>query len=637
MKPEEARASRAVLFGIHEFRYFGALTGVQHNLTALLAVLTAPDICALPHESCVTVPSDASPGEMLDALEDAAEGAEHLLLVYYAGHGHHGADGNLLLATAHSRARRSYHSVHYETVRTIVAESPARHKVVIIDCCWSGLAHMDDQEDAVDFDVPGTCVITSAAATEKSLCEPEGSVFTLALTELLTEGLSGPLPDGSRAERLPQLAMDHVYDALCARLDGRQVAGRSVPRPRMSARDAGHRIPIAHNRAYVGGATSLDSWRSEYQRVLATRASALPSVAGRRQPSVPAGTGAECPFCLRHVVFDENRLVEADVSERRFVPLSLDPTMSPVLRHTALRKAFYQCPHEGTAKHELLPASYYLHDEPLTIAMIGAPASGKTTLLASMMLLIEAGALEPFGLQCLPLSTGKHNRYFDQHVQSLCQGRVLPATARSSLPHYTDGLLVTAGGRTIRPVLFFDFAGEDLSPLRPEMEFLLGAGGFIFVLDSLSAFPMASLESARRRFGTEITRSGGSNFHSVIDCLPRRGYWVDAPAAVAVAKSDLLSFDPVVDRWLTKEIGTDIRELSEESEDAYAFTRHHGGRRWVEPFHHFSHCSLHFVSATGGPPQPSGDTYTSDVTPLRVLGPLLAIFSAAGLLNAPAA
>ncbi|MFI6346109.1 caspase family protein [Streptomyces sp. NPDC050560] len=251
----EPGRSRAVLFGVHEFRDMAALDGVRLNVPALRALLTSEDVGGLAAEDCTVVPHDGSQQRMLDDLHDAAREATDLLLVYYAGHGHFGGGGSFRLATRESSPERPYHSVKYDEIRDLVQGSPAARKVVIVDCCFSGRAlPMSDEQvpTALDTEISGACVLTSAAETQRSLCLPEGSVFTLELTRLLTEGLSGELPGGRRGEHLPDLTMTDVFGALNGRLRDRTVEGRPVPQPRMSTRDLGHQIVLARNRAYAG-------------------------------------------------------------------------------------------------------------------------------------------------------------------------------------------------------------------------------------------------------------------------------------------------------------------------------------------------------------------------------------------------
>ncbi|MFF3312250.1 caspase family protein [Streptomyces sp. NPDC002952] len=269
MTPEEAAGSRAVLFGVHSFKRLGDLDGVRHNVAALRELLIASDVGGFAEENCVAVPPDSAPNALLDAVQDATEEATHLVLIYYAGHGHFGGQSgqSLLLATAASDLRRPYHSVPYGQIREMVARSRARYRIVIADCCFSGLAlHMGDDaatDAAKTFKIEGACVLASAAETQRSLCLPEGSVFTLELAALLREGLRGLLHDGRRGEDQPTLTMADVFDSLAARLKDRTVQGHRVPQPRMSTRENGYRIPLALNRAF---SKSVDDNRKKEKR-----------------------------------------------------------------------------------------------------------------------------------------------------------------------------------------------------------------------------------------------------------------------------------------------------------------------------------------------------------------------------------
>ncbi|MFF8379669.1 tetratricopeptide repeat protein [Streptomyces sp. NPDC015661] len=249
-----ARTSRAVLFGVHAYRHLAALDGVRHNAPALRSLLVADDLGGLDPAHCVTVPPDSTAAGFLDAVQDAADEADDLLLVYYAGHGHVGRDDKqLLLSTRESRKARPFHSVPYDEVRAIVAASRAQRKIVIVDSCFSGGAlHMAVNPASIegDFEIEGACVLTSAAQTERSLCLTDGSVFTLELLAVLAGGLPAVLPDGRRGDQQPALTMADLYDTLCARLDGRVIDGHTIPKPRMSTRDNGHRIRLAANRSF---------------------------------------------------------------------------------------------------------------------------------------------------------------------------------------------------------------------------------------------------------------------------------------------------------------------------------------------------------------------------------------------------
>lgn len=254
--PLRQSGARAVLFGVHSYQHLSDLPGVSHNVPALRDLLLSDAVGGFAGEHCAAIRANSSPSTVLDAVQDAADCATDLLLIYYAGHGHFGRDGkSLLLGTEASRRDRPHHSIPYDEIRAIVARSRARHRVVIVDCCFSGVAlHMDGQQSSdhgPDFDITGACVLTSSSETEQSLCLPDGSLFTRELVLLLRDGLSGELSDGRRGEHCSLLTMADIYEGLCRRLKSRSIEGRRVPEPRMSTRDSGHRIPLTANRAHT--------------------------------------------------------------------------------------------------------------------------------------------------------------------------------------------------------------------------------------------------------------------------------------------------------------------------------------------------------------------------------------------------
>ncbi|MEU3746365.1 MULTISPECIES: hypothetical protein [Streptomyces] len=352
------------------------------------------------------------------------------------------------------------------------------------------------------------------------------------------------------------------------------------------------------------------------------------------EPSpAPPSRSRMCPHCLLPVEYDERLLVTIDAKGNR-IPLDLSGERRPAHIADALRKAYHLCPHtvEGDEEHEL-PVPYLTNGEPLSVALVGSSSVGKTHLLAAMLGEIELGGLAPYGLRSRPLNPEAHRTYLRERVQNLQQGRQLGRTGQQTFARFADGLLVSAGGGTPRPVVFFDLAGEDLAQDGEVARFLMGVDAFVFVLDPLRALRLGSLDPVRDQSGLRRRDLGDEAFATVLDRIPRqRGGLVAAPAALAVNKSDLVRFEPSVDRWLGRALPGryDPAEAHDESRDAYAFLAHHASAAWLKPFDDCANCSLHFVAATGG--QARGDRFPHGVRPRRVLAPLLSLFAMCGLL-----
>ncbi|MFD5371682.1 hypothetical protein [Streptomyces sp. NPDC127103] len=425
------------------------------------------------------------------------------------------------------------------------------------------------------------------------------------------------------------------YDAQLARkraLTGgsRPGAGPADGAPEAPAPDPRPSRPSLISKIFGGG---------EPPRAAAPRPAAAPAEP-LRPPAGPSAlvqappSGSRmCPHCLLPVEYDERLLVTIDAKGNR-VPLDLRADRRPAHIADALRKAYHLCPHtvDGDEGHEL-PLPYLVNGEPLSIALVGSSSVGKTHLLAAMLGEVELGGLEPYGLKCLPLNPEAHRAYLRERVQSLQQGRQLGRTGQQTFARFADGLLVSAGGATPRPVVFFDLAGEDLAQDSEVGRFLMGVDAFIFVLDPLRALRLPSLEPVREQSGLRLRELGDEAFATVLNRIPRRrGGLVAAPAALAVNKSDLVRFEPVVDRWLGRALPGrhDPAAVRAESRDAYAFLAHGASPAWLKPFDDCADCTLHFVAATGG--QARGDRFPHGARPRRVLAPLLSLFALCGLL-----
>ncbi|WP_455430757.1 caspase, EACC1-associated type [Phytohabitans flavus] len=246
-----------VLMGVAEYASLHALPAVRNNLVGLGQALTRPQVWGLP-ESNLTVLGEVElkkAGEparfVIDRLTAVAGQAEDALVVYYAGHGLPDEDGesDLYLALPTSVARQaSYTALPFEQVRRAVRRSKARRKLVIIDCCYSGMAHqraMAASDLGARFAIADTCVLTATTATRQALA-PEGERYT-AFTGELIRLLSTGLEDGPSVLDVGTLYA-HLRQALIA---------KSLPEPDMRDRGLGARIAIARNlarqRAVAGG------------------------------------------------------------------------------------------------------------------------------------------------------------------------------------------------------------------------------------------------------------------------------------------------------------------------------------------------------------------------------------------------
>ncbi|MEV2217378.1 penicillin-binding protein activator [Streptomyces sp. NPDC050997] len=235
--------SRALLIGAHSFAHpdLEPLPAVARNLRRLAALLRDPTVWGLAADH-VSVLAEPGRDQALEEVTRLADEAEDTLLVYYAGHGFvHDLSNELYLALPGTNPDRLYSALRYQDIRELLLspQARARRKVVILDCCWSGLAlhgAMSASGLGGMSDIGGTFVLTATSETRTALAPP-GETYT-AFTGELIDALEHGVPQGPPVLTMMTL-YHHLYGSLVAK-------GRPTPQQR-NGNTAGS-IALARNR-----------------------------------------------------------------------------------------------------------------------------------------------------------------------------------------------------------------------------------------------------------------------------------------------------------------------------------------------------------------------------------------------------
>ena len=181
-----------------------------------------------------------------------------MLLVYYAGHGLIGPNGELFLALPETRSDPdlvSWTALPFHLVRSALAGTTcrARNRILILDCCFSGLAidHMSEVTSAVSgqIEVAGTCTLASSPANRPSSVQPgaQYTAYTGEILHLLRHG-SADLPE--------LLTLTAIHEHLVRALSRR---GLAVPVQRNT--ETIGQLALARNRLWTshGGHAHADT------------------------------------------------------------------------------------------------------------------------------------------------------------------------------------------------------------------------------------------------------------------------------------------------------------------------------------------------------------------------------------------
>ncbi|MEU4927031.1 caspase family protein [Streptomyces yokosukanensis] len=251
MRLPDPLRSRALLLGFGAFADPGLadLPAVANNIEDLAQALTSPWGTALPDEHCVRsrrrAPADlTTPAAIGARLVAAADEAEDLLLVYYAGHGLVGPDGELYLAvpaTSADPSLVSWTGLPFSLLRRTLANARAANRVLILDCCFSGLAvdAMTATTSVVagQLAVSGTCTLASSPANRPSVA-PAGARHTAYTGELLH------LLEHGTTDAPEFLTLQSIHDHLA-----RVLPSKGHPRPELRNTQTIGRLALARNRA----------------------------------------------------------------------------------------------------------------------------------------------------------------------------------------------------------------------------------------------------------------------------------------------------------------------------------------------------------------------------------------------------
>ncbi|MFB6943975.1 caspase domain-containing protein [Streptomyces sp. NPDC060286] len=198
--PEPERACRALVIGNSDFpgdpQELPRLNGPTNDVWALRRALTDP-LTGLHLPGAVKVLVDEVSQRVNEELVEFFEHsfADEQLLLYYSGHGRLDLHNRLRLCTRDTTLDGlRIRSVRHEFINELIDECAARSIVVVLDCCFSGVATVKGADPATQLSGRGRFVMTSsshAGLSSDAANTLDPSPFTRHLVDGLRSGASG--------------------------------------------------------------------------------------------------------------------------------------------------------------------------------------------------------------------------------------------------------------------------------------------------------------------------------------------------------------------------------------------------------------------------------------------------------------
>ena len=251
MRLPDPDRSRVVLIGTSNYadEKLPDLPAVGRGVADLKAALTNSVYGLVPESHCDVLEDEGDIRLIGRRVRRAADQAEDLLLVYFAGHGlTAGRRHELYLALRDTeREEPEFSGLEYEKLRSAVLNSSATTKIIVLDCCFSGRVFGDTMADPAteligQVEVDGSYVLVSAHRDQVALILPgeNYTAFTGRLLRLFHEGVPGG----------PELlTIDDMYQQLRA-----QMRAEGLPQPHKRGTDNANLLAVARNRAFAAPA-----------------------------------------------------------------------------------------------------------------------------------------------------------------------------------------------------------------------------------------------------------------------------------------------------------------------------------------------------------------------------------------------
>jgi hypothetical protein len=192
---------KALIIGINHYKYVSPLFGCVNDAQNVESVLKSHydgtknfDVLLKTAKSSSSI---ISRKELKNAIQELFRDDNDIALFYFAGHGYVESTGGYLLT---SECDKGDDGLAINDLMEIANTSRAKNKIILLDCCHSGIIGNRTPSESKSELVSGLTILTASGANEYAAEDNSSGVFTNLLVDALKGGaanLMGEVSPGS--------------------------------------------------------------------------------------------------------------------------------------------------------------------------------------------------------------------------------------------------------------------------------------------------------------------------------------------------------------------------------------------------------------------------------------------------------
>ncbi|HEX3956269.1 MAG TPA: ABC transporter substrate-binding protein [Trebonia sp.] len=372
------------------------------------------------------------------SLREWAQDTEEVLLLYFVGHGTISPSGELCLALPTTEFNHpDVTGIEYRHIRSAPLDSPARIKVVILDCCFSGRAIealCNEKEIADVADTRGAYTITASDQAAHVPPLPEQTHKCASFTGEFLDLIRTGIPDGPE-----MLTLNMIYSRLRTRLQGRQ-----LPIPNQRGVDTAGEFTFTRNGALLQPPIEepFPHWKPPalagrptwHKRIIAAAAMTVLAASGAyvlgraedqaASASLPCGMTRPAASASRPVVVGLGVFSESELLGQIYVKALRDRGVAVTTKKIGPRETYYPqvCAGQITIVPEYNGALLTTSVDPGS----GAVTTGQVDAALKVRLPASLAILEPSSAQDKDSVTVTQTTAAKYHLTSIADLRRLP-------------------------------------------------------------------------------------------------------------------------------------------------------------------------------------------------------------------